>query len=108
MAQIFTLYFQMIVKDIAIRDCFQVSRLTHRYLIESISESMHPMVFLSSRLVNFDKSLTICSKSAFRLLVKIKQTDCQTVHGKNLMKIAKKCKVNEVDQLSSSIVKANM
>ena len=94
--------------NIAIRDCFNVHRQTHRYLIEDISDSMHPMVFLSSRFVKFDKSLATCSKPAIRLLGNIKRNDCRTVLGDNLSKIAKKCEIVNINELSSAIVKSTM
>ena len=69
---------------------------------------MHPMVFLSSRLVNYDKSLIACNKPAIRLLVNLKRNDCRTVHGNNLMNIAKKCDMKIINELSSLIVKSKM
>ena len=90
------------------RDCFQVSRLTHRYLIEDISQSMHPQVALCSRFINFDKSLKTSPKSSIRLLSLIKRNDRRTVHGGNLAKIAAKCSSDNIDDLSSFSVKTEM
>ena len=94
--------------NIAVRDCFQLSRLTHRYLIEDISGSIHPMVALSSRLVNFDKSLINCCKPAIRLLANLKRKDCRTVHGNNLAQIAIKSDIKDMSELTSSTVKSKM
>ena len=94
--------------NIAVRDCFQVSRLTHRYLIEQISQSMHPQVALCSRFINYDKSLLTSSKSSIRLLAQIKRNDKRTVHGRNLARIAAKCNSKNINDISSSSDKADM
>ena len=59
-------------------------------------------------LVKFDKSLTSCCKPAIRLLANIKRNDCRTVLGNNLVKIAKKCQVENLNELSSMVVKSKM
>ena len=94
--------------NIAVRDCFQISRLTHRYLIEEVSQSMHPLVALSCRFINFNKSLKDSSKPSIRLLAKVKRNDRRTVHGNNLALIAKRSETNDLDNISSHIVKTNM
>ena len=43
--------------NVSVRQTFKVPRETHRYLIELISDSVHPKVFLSSRFVKFNNSL---------------------------------------------------
>jgi hypothetical protein len=44
----------------AVRDSFCVPRASHRYLIEEISEHLHPMIMLSSRFLKFHQSLQKC------------------------------------------------
>ena len=41
--------------NVGVRIAFNVSRLTHRYLIEPISNVLHPKVILSSRFIDFKK-----------------------------------------------------
>ena len=60
----------------------------HRYWVEVLSDCLHPKTFLSSRLVNFAKSLTECNKSAVRFLASLCLEDKRTVLGKNLSDIA--------------------
>ena len=48
--------------NVAIRICYQVDRCTHRYLIEELSESLHPKVMLCSRYVSFQQALLRCDK----------------------------------------------
>ena len=94
--------------NIAVRDCFQFSRLTHRYLIEEVSQTMHPMVALSCRFVNFDKSLKYSSKPSICLLAKLKRHDTRTVHGNNLAQIAKRSDTDDLENITSYLVKTNM
>ena len=54
--------------NIAIRILFNLPRQTHRYLIESISESIHIKTMLCSRFVSFCNSLCNSSKLSIRLL----------------------------------------
>ena len=90
------------------RDYFEVSRLTHRYLIEEISQTMHPLVALSCRFINFDKSLKYSKKPSIQLLVNLKRYDTRTVHGNNLAQIAKRSDTDDLNNISSYIVKTNM
>ena len=82
------------------RDYFEVSRLTHRYLIEEISQTMHPLVALSCRFINFDKSLKLSKKPSIQLLVNLKRNDTRIVHGNNLAQIAKRSDTDDPNNLS--------
>ena len=77
-----------------IRQCFQVDRQTHRYLIEEMSESVHPKVLMASRLVGFHSSLLKTEKTVVNLLAYLSQKDCRTVHGSNLKRISNECDVS--------------
>ena len=57
-------------------------------LTEILSDCLHPMTVLYSRLVNFAKSLTECKKSAVGFLGSLCLKDLRTVMGKNLSDIA--------------------
>ena len=94
--------------NIAVRECFQISRLTHRYLIEEISQFFHPLVDISSRLVKFDKSLTESTKPAIRILATVKRKDCRTSHGTNMKFIANRCDISSIDDLTPHLVKSSM
>jgi hypothetical protein len=41
----------------AIRDAFNIPRLSHRYFIEEVSGHLHPMVMLSSRFLKIHETL---------------------------------------------------
>ena len=69
---------------------------------------MHPLVALSGRFINFDKSLKYSKKPSIQLLVKLKRNDTRTVHGNNLAQIAKRCETDDLNNISSYIVKTNM
>ena len=94
--------------NIAVRDCFNIPRMSHKYLIEEISQTVHPFVALSSRLVKFDNSLINTTKSFLRLLVNLKRTDYRTNHGKNLRKISSKCGLTNLEELNCQIVKSSL
>ena len=91
--------------NVAIRHCFGVSRKTHRYLIEEISQSYHPQVMMSSRLVSFHSSLISSNKFPVRFLARLKENDQRSVLGQNLAIIRKICggKI-----LSKNLVKKTM
>ena len=93
--------------NVTIRQTFQVPRETHRYLVEPISESLHPKVFLSSRLVKFASSLNDCNKVSLRILANLYQHDLRTVLGKNLFEISRICNISK-DNLTPSAVKNGM
>ena len=92
---------------ISVRQTFQVPRDTHRYLIETISQSIHPKVFMCSRLVKFVSSRNNCNKISIRVLSKLYENDLRTTLGKNLNKISQLCDI-PLDTLSPSLVKYSM
>ena len=96
--------------NVAIRICFNVDRITHRYFIEELSSSYHPKVMLCSRYVSFHQSLLTCDKFPVRFLARIQQNDQRTVLGKTLLRIAKECGSGPMLQpnLSKTFVKKNM
>ena len=61
---------------------------THRYLIECISNCLHLMVMLASRLMKFLGSLQGRSKLGIRLLAGISELDRRTVLGRCISNIA--------------------
>ena len=66
-----------------------VDRCTHRYLIETISNSLHPKIMLASRYVTFHKSLITSSKLSVRVLARLVETDQRTVMGRTLDSLCK-------------------
>ena len=57
--------------NVAMRQIYEVSRCTHRYLIEPLSKSMHPKTMLCTRYVGFYRSLTRSSKLSVRFLARL-------------------------------------
>ena len=80
--------------NVSIRNAFNVDRCTHRYLIETISESLHPKVMLASRYVNFYTSLVSSSKLCVRVMARLFQEDQRTVLGRTLDALVNLCKTN--------------
>ena len=78
----------------AIRDAFCVPRATHRYLIEDISDSEHPMVMLSRRFLKFHQTLQKSSKTSIRFLSQLSSENLRTSYGQNLKNIVDLVKVN--------------
>ena len=90
------------------RQMFDVDRCTHRYLIESISNSMHPMVMLSSRFVNFWRTLINSSKLCIRLLARLSEKDNRTVMGRTLNTLVRECGLEDIKDLTATHVKKNL
>ena len=93
--------------NVSVRIAFNVDRTTHRYLIESISGSLHPKVMLASRFSKFHQSMKSSDKLCNRLLASLFEGDHRTVFGKTLSKIADHCDC-AMEQLSPSLVKRRM
>ena len=91
----------------AVRLVFKVDNRTHRYLIHTLSQSLHPMVFLSSRFVKFTHSMEHSNKAIVRVLSNIYKYDNRTVLGQNLHQIGKLCKT-PINDLTSEVVKTSM
>ena len=71
------------------RQAWGVPYNTHRYLIESISESIHPKVMLASRLVGFRDSLLASPKFSIRVLANLRMNDKGTLFGQTLSMIGR-------------------
>ena len=93
--------------NVNVRQTFNVPRETHRYLIEQISENIHPKVFLSSRFVKFNSSLNNCNKISMRILSRLYEKDLRTVYGKNLAEICSSCNVSK-EEITPNLVKNQM
>ena len=74
--------------NICVRDAFSVPRRTHNYLIETISECVHPKIMIMSRFVTFIDTLLKSNKPSLLFLANLVKDDNGTVCGKNLSKIA--------------------
>ena len=94
--------------NVGVRIAFNVSRYTHKYLIESISNVLHPKVLLSSRYIGFHKTLNEkCTKPVVKILSKLNAYDLRTVYGNNLKKISISCNT-EISELTPCMVKEKM
>ena len=74
---------------------------THRYLIEPISNSLHPMTILASSYVSFYKSLVSSKKLTVRILARLLETDHRTVLGMTLNKLCNMMNMTDISLLSS-------
>ena len=93
--------------NVTIRNIFSVDRKTHRFLIEPLSESLHPKVMLLSRMVGFYKAQLESPKMSIRFLIKLAESDQRTILGNTLEHIRSKCglKQNELSRLTPSMVR---
>ena len=77
--------------NVCIRIFFNLDRGTHHYLIEPLSNSLHPQVMLASRFVKFLRTLRTCDKFGIRLLASVCAMDQRTVFGRTISQISEKC-----------------
>ena len=91
----------------AVRLAYNVPNTTHRYLISPLSSAHHLKVMLTSRYVNFVKSLQTSTKYVVRVLLSICVNDLRTVMGRTLSTLARLCECN-VSALSASAVKSTL
>ena len=54
--------------NVSCRIILKISNLSHRYLIESLTDYIHPKVIMCSRFVKFHDSLMNCKKPLLRIL----------------------------------------
>ena len=93
--------------NVAVRLAYHAPNTTHRYLIGPLSSVHHLKVILTSRYVNFLKSLQSSTKYVVRVLVSICSHDQRTVMGRTLSTLARLCGC-EVSALSASAVKRSV
>ena len=88
---------------------FNLDRCTHRYLIEPVSQCLHPKVMLASRYATFMKSLVNSNKFNVRFLARLFQADHMTVMGRTMGSLLDQCSLNvsRIDELSATAVKKN-
>ena len=67
------------------RNVLNVDRTTHRYLIEPLSNTLHPKIMLISRMIGFYKSQLESPKFCIRYLANIAADDLTTALGRTLM-----------------------
>ena len=79
--------------NVTIRNVFNLPWTTHRYLIETVSNTKHPKTLLTSRMVRFLETLRTCSKSSVRYLANSVFNDRRTLVGRTVSKIAADCNV---------------
>ena len=84
---------------------YNLDRCTHRYLIEPVSQCLHPKVMIASRYVTFHKSLVNSKKFPVRFLARLNEMDYRTVLGRTLNSIADQCGVQGLECLSATQVK---
>ena len=90
--------------NVAIRHAWRIPNTTHRYLIESTSESLHPKVMLASRYIGFVKSLCSSPKYSMRVLASTIMNDMRTVMGRTINMISVECN-SPKDSLTSATKK---
>ena len=94
--------------NVSMRLAFNLHWGTHRYLIETLSETLHPKVLLSSRFVTFHKSLLSSTKLGVRLLARLSERDGRTVMGRTMDTLLRECNLNDIMMLNSNTVKKKM
>ena len=96
--------------NVAIWHAWNIPNTTHRYLVESISGSLHPKVMLASRYSSFANSLMKSPKYPVRVLATLCASDQRTVMGQSLSHIGRECGLAGCDLslLTSRMIKEKM
>jgi hypothetical protein len=96
--------------NVAIRMIFNLDRCTHRYLIEPLSQCLHPKVMIASRYVTFYQSLVNCNKFGVRFLARLNESDHRTVLGSTLRQMRDDCSLTGLGlgQLTAQLVKKKL
>ena len=90
--------------NVTVRNVFDLPRTTHRYLIEGLSDSVHPKTMLCSRFVQFMEVVSKSSKSNVRYLANLVWNDRRTLVGRTLTRIAQDCHTDRA-ALSSTVAR---
>ena len=72
-----------------IRFIFRLLIMSHRYLIEPISETTHLKTKLSDRFMKFCATLHSSNKSMVRNLTMLQEIDCRSDFGANVSKLCR-------------------
>ena len=89
--------------NVTVRNVYSLPWKTHRYLIQDISECVHPKTMLSTRFVKFLESVSKCEKSCVRYLGRIVKSDKRTLVGRTLAKLALECGCDVESLISTSV-----
>ena len=92
--------------NVTIRQIFNLSRRTHRYLIEPVSMFQHLKVLLAARFVTFVRSLINCEKFNVKFLARLCLADQRTVVGKTTGWLSDICGVESKCLTSNDIKKS--
>ena len=92
--------------NVAVRSILKIPRTSHRYLLETLSDTPHLYTDLLSRYVTFAKGLLSNDALEVRFLACLAVNDMRTVLGRNIWKIGELCQVsNGIEGLSPTVVK---
>ena len=86
---------------------YNLDRCTHRYLIEAVSQCLHPKIMIASRYVTFYRSLVNSKKFCVRFLARLNEMDHRTVLGRSLGSLLQQCDLQQssLPELTASMVK---
>ena len=73
--------------NVSVRGMFTLTRETHCYLIEAISDQDHVRTLLARRFVSFVQAIRTSKKNVLRSLLRVVECDNQSVTGRNLRSI---------------------
>ena len=93
--------------NVTIRNLLNLDRRTHRYLIEPLTECLHPKVMLISRMVGFYRKQLNSPKLSIRFLMKLAENDQRSAIGKTLEYVMRECNIEKsgLDCLTPSMIK---
>ena len=94
--------------NVLVRNVLNVSRKTHRFLIEPLSDHLHLKTLLMARFISFHRGLIHSQKFTIRFLARLAERDHRTVSGRTLDYLVDKCKLGNISDLSPHVVKKSL
>ena len=82
-----------------------LSRKTHRFFIEPLSETQHIIFNLYNRFLRFTQNISNSTKTPLRNLFNAVKKDCRSTTGYNLRKFMLRFKVSIPDEVNTDIIK---
>ena len=86
--------------NVSVKNMFQISVKTHKYLIEPISNSPHLKSILIKRFLSFIEKIESGRKNTVKHILRVNSLDCRSTTGNNLRNILLLTNKSRIEQLT--------